>query len=454
MRSLAFKLTLAFLLVGLTGAVIIAVVVRQQTSSAFERFIRENAQSGLAADLKQYYQTTGSWDGVVELIRREAQPPGPAGGEWRGNHREWLRFTLVGEDGRIVYSAQPNLIGRDVSGRDLDQAIPLEVDGETAGWLLYFPFPESGRPNTPEENFIAYVNRAILISAAGASVLALVVGGLLAFSMTRSLREMTEATHAIAQGKLGSQVVVRSHDELGELAASFNQMSQDLSRATHARRQMTADIAHDLRTPLSVISGYTEALSEGKLPGTPEIYTVLYQETQHLSRLIDDLRTLSLADAGELPLTPQPIDPQILLERAVVRHAVTAQQHQVTLRLEPGAGLPQVAVDPERIAQVLDNLVSNALRHTPEGGEIRLSAAAAGGSVLLRVQDTGSGIAAEDIPHIFDRFYRGDKARSQNGESGLGLAIARSIVAAHGGTIAVDSQLDQGTTFTISLPTG
>ncbi len=228
-------------------------------------------------------------------------------------------------------------------------------------------------------------------------------------------------------------------------------MSLDLEQATSARRQMTADIAHDLRSPLSVISGYAEALSDGKLPGTPEIYHILHQETQHLSHLVEDLRTLSLADAGELTLNRQTIHPATILEREAARHAVTAEQRGLSLRMVVEQNLPSLNVDPERMAQVLDNLIMNAFRYTPHGGEVILAASASGKKVRLQVRDAGSGIAPEDLPHIFDRFYRGDKARLQNGKSGLGLAIAKSIIEAHGGSIAVESSPGQGATFTISL---
>jgi signal transduction histidine kinase len=215
---------------------------------------------------------------------------------------------------------------------------------------------------------------------------------------------------------------------------------------------MTADIAHDLRTPLSIILGYTEALSDGKLPGTPEMYEVMHNEAQHLSHLIDDLRTLSLADAGELKLTRQQIWPQELLERSASAHLAQAQQQNVSLQVKAAADLPTIEVDPDRMAQVLGNLVSNALRYTPEGGRIVLSAESDSQAVYLQVQDNGDGIDPGDLPYIFNRFYRADKSRQQQkGESGLGLAIARSIVEAHGGAISVESGLGKGTTFTITL---
>jgi two-component system sensor histidine kinase BaeS len=202
-----------------------------------------------------------------------------------------------------------------------------------------------------------------------------------------------------------------------------------------------------------VILGYTEALNDGKFVGDPAIYGILHDEAQQLSRLIDDLRMLSLADAGELPLQRQVTPPHDLLERTAAAHRVKAEEKGIRLTVAAAADLPRVTVDPERMQQVLGNLVSNALRYTPTGGEIALRGGVKDGKVTLHVQDSGSGIKADDLPYIFERFYRGDRSRNSNtGESGLGLPIAKSLVEMHGGAITVGSQVGQGTTFTILLP--
>jgi len=450
-RSLAFKLTLAFLLVGLSGALMVAAIVRQRTRLAFDQFILDREQEALVGNLIQYYQTNGTWENLEEAFSQFGGGPPPVGDHPSDFRRPWLRFTLVNSDRIIVLDGHPEKIGKTVSQNDLELALALTLNNETIGWLLP-PTSRDQGPTGPEAEFLQNVNSAAVVSAFVAVLLALTLGGLLAFSLTRSLRELTEATVAIARGKLGMQVKVRSKDELGELAVSFNKMSRDLASATQARRQMTADIAHDLRSPLSVIAGYAEALNDGKLPGTPETYTILHQETRHLSRLVEDLRTLSLADAGELSLNRMPTQAAGLLEQAALRHAMAAEQAGIILHVESSPEEVSLSVDPERLAQVLDNLILNAFRYTPEGGQIILSSVPANESVQLKVSDTGNGIAAEDLPHIFDRFYRGDKSRQQNGESGLGLAIARSIVEAHGGSISVESRVGTGTSFTITLP--
>ncbi len=340
------------------------------------------------------------------------------------------------------------------TSRDLRQGIPLTVNGEDVGWLLFNPaLLDRWEANTPEGLFLAGVNRVIFLSALIAGGIALLLGGVLAFSMTRSLRELTAATSVLAGGNLGHQVKVRSKDEIGELAESFNQMSAELAQSNELRRKMTADIAHDLRTPVSVILGYTEALSDEKLQASPEIYDVMHTEARHLTRLIEDLKVLSSADAGELPLVFQTISPGSLLSRTADAHRVRAEEKDIRLEVNAAENLPDIEVDVERMAQVLGNLMSNALRYTPEGGKVELSAGTVSGQVRLDVTDTGPGIAAEDLPNIFARSFRGDQARQQDsGETGLGLAIARSLVEAQGGTISVKSEEGTGTRFTILLP--
>lgn len=454
MRSLTFKLTLAFLFVGLIGAALVAIFVRQRTRNEFDRLILDQNQQALVSSLTNYYQIHSSWVGVESIFSRPVQgvpvPNRDPGGRWDARY---ALFTITDANGTIIFSGRRENIGQKVPPSELKLGAPLKVNDQTVGWLLFTPALDRLNPTAPEARFLNNVTQATIFSAVGAVLIALILGGILAFTMTRSLRELTAATQQLAKGKLGQKVKVRSRDELGALADSFNQMSAELERSNELRRQMTADIAHDLRTPLSVIMGYTEALSDGKLKGSAEMYAVMHTEAQHLSHLIDDLKTLSLADAGELPLTRQPVSPVDLLMRTAAAHRVKAEKQEIAIQVDSAPDLPDVDVDMERMAQVMGNLVDNALRYTPPGGKILLTAAALENQVQVRVVDSGHGIAAENLPYLFERSFRADKARvQQDGETGLGLAIAKSLVEAHGGRISVESQPEQGTTFTISLP--
>jgi two-component system, OmpR family, sensor histidine kinase BaeS len=279
------------------------------------------------------------------------------------------------------------------------------------------------------------------------------LGIVLARALTQPIRALTTAIRAVAAGDLKQNVEVRSKDELGELAAAFNQMSAELDRLLKARRQMTADIAHDLRNPLTVIGGYIESIHDGVLKPTPERLDAIQAEVQHLERLVEDLRTLSQADAGELILNREPVSMPALLEGATQSYRPLADKQGIQLHIEAEDGLPEVQADPNRLARVLGNLISNSLRYTPTGGEITLKAAMQGTQhVRLSVSDNGKGIQPEALPYVFDRLYRADPARSHSEESGLGLAIARSIVEAHGGTISAESVPGKGTSMTIVLP--
>ncbi|MEZ4837238.1 MAG: HAMP domain-containing sensor histidine kinase [Caldilineaceae bacterium] len=393
--------------------------------------------------LETHYENKGSWDDLGTVAVRGRRP----------NEFYPAPVTVLDVNRVVVYS-RDYTVGEPLPAQERHKGVAVEVNDETVGWVLLNRIEVPGIPdNSPEAAFLVSMRWSILIGSAVALVVALIVGIFLARTLTRPLSELTAATRALAQGALGQQVPVRSNDELGELATSFNHMSADLAASVRQRRQMTADIAHDLRTPLSVILGYTEALSDGKIPGSPEIFQVVHGEAQHLQRLIEDLRLLSLADAGELSLNRQTLTPYSVLERSVIAHAVRALDKSIDLRLDAPSDLPELSADPERLAQVFGNLVSNAIRHTPHNGQIVLSATHAADEVQLHVTDTGAGIAAEDLPFIFDRFYRADSSRTQmTGESGLGLAIARSLVEAHGGRISVDSTVGVGTTFTVALP--
>ena len=446
-HSLAVKLTLSFLLIGVVGAILVALLTGLRTRFEFDRFLSSRDQEAISQTLTSYYTNHTNWLGVEESL---ADDPRTAFYS--------RRITLLDANHTVVLGGRSYHEGDSISDAESVGGQPISVGGRIVGYVLVPQVERFVRSTTenhplPEMAFLERVAWAAAVSAGVAALIALVLGSLLARTLTRPVRELTAATQAMAAGKLDQQVRVRSRDEIGQLAASFNRMTSDLAQASQARRQMTADLAHDLRTPLTILRGYTEGLKDGRIQGNATLYGVMHREVEHLRHLVDDLRILSLADAGELPLNRRAIDPSALIERAGLAYIVQAEQSGLAVNVTSVCDLPSILVDTDRLTQVLNNLVSNALRHTTHGA-ISLSVSKQDSHILLQVSDTGSGIAPEDLPHIFDRFYRADKARQRDdsGASGLGLAIAKAIIDAHGGTISVESTLGQGTTFTISLP--
>jgi len=440
--KLTHKLTLAFLLLSLIVIGLAVTLIWGLINYQFNQYLEVQRQNDFAVAAKNYYLEYRTWDGVDTYLREQQllppldevnPPPQP--------------FVLVDINRKVIIASAPYVVGEKVKQGTLDKGIPIESGGEVFGTVI-----STGQPlvrNPIDQKYVDQINRGFWLAGIVGMLVALVFGLLLARSLTRPVRDLTTATRSMAQGQLEQQVPVRSGDELGELARAFNQMSADLARANRSRKQMTADIAHDLRNPLTVLSGYLESLQDGKLKPTPERFAVMQAEVTHLQRLVEDLRTLSLADAGELKLHLEPTSIPELLARVAEAYRHQAEQQQIKLKVEIEPNLPEINLDPARMEQVLGNLVSNALRYTAVDGEIRLEAKQLNGSLSVNVIDNGSGIPADILPHIFERSYRGDESRSGN-ESGLGLAIAKSIVELHGGSIKVESD-GNGSEFFITF---
>jgi signal transduction histidine kinase len=460
-RSITAKLILAFLAVSVVVVALASSITYVLTVRDFKQLVFNQTRDKFVADVGLYYQMNGSWEGIQQYISLRdsfpqpggpgpgpSQPPaGPGSGQ---NQPAAITFLLADANGKVLVPAGQYPTGAQVPAASLAQGTAVEVSRKQVGTVLVIgtPPPLGGL----ELQYLNRSNQALLYAALGAALLALGLGTILARTLTHPLRDLTRAIHAMAKGELKQHVSVKSKDELGELAAAFNQMSSDLDRLNLSRRQMTADIAHDLRSPLTVIGGYVESMRDGVLKPTPERLDTIHAEVDHLQRLVEDLRTLSQADAGVLTLNRVALTPLALLERMANSYEQLAAQKSVTLEVQARADLPEVALDPDRMAQVFGNLISNSLRYTPAGGHIRLAAGQEKEQMAFSVEDDGQGIAAEALPFIFDRFYRANPARSQTSESGLGLAIARSIVEAHGGSISAESEEGKGTKIRMVCP--
>ncbi len=285
---------------------------------------------------------------------------------------------------------------------------------------------------------------------------------LLSFGMVRStfrryLRPMQQifgAIDSIAEGNLSVRVQESSSPQFRELTRRFNRMVSELERSDQQRRNLTADVAHELRTPLHIIQGNLEGIIDGVYQPTPEHINNTIDETKLLARLVDDLQTLSLAEAGQLPLHPTRFRLADLMDDLTSSFSSEAASLGIDLKTRTSDPSQEITADYDRLNQVLSNLISNAIRHTTERGTISIETEAAAGRVRIVVRDNGQGIREEDIPFIFDRFWRGDVSRTERTHSGLGLAIAKQLIHAHSGTISAESQLGKGTTFTLDLPVG
>jgi len=464
LKSLYWKLTLAFMLVAITTAALLAIFIRLNSVDRLTQLIIDQRRSDFEEALTQYYTDKGSWEGIAaEWANLQFQPgnkandpgvpdgPPPGGGGPFSGERRRL-FGLADAQGNLIIPLENNqAVGSKAADDLLKAGVQINVDGKMVGTILTARRLPGFNPE--ERLFLERTNQALSLAILGALIVALLVGVLLARTLTGPLQALTRAAQNIAQGKLDQQVQVKSKDEIGQLASAFNRMSQEVARVNQLRRQMTADIAHDLRTPLTVIAGYVESMRDGVLQPTTQRLSLIYSEIERLQRLVGDLRMLTQADAGELSLHAQRISPHTLLERAVALFQHQAERQKIRLAVKAGENLPEILVDEARMMQVMDNLLSNAFRYTPEGGEIQLSAEAADGKVRFSVRDTGPGIAAQELPYIFDRFHRSDKSRhTENGESGLGLAIVKALVESHQGSVWAESQEEAGTAIYFEVP--
>lgn len=490
MRSLWLRLMGAFALVILVGTGLVVFLAGRATTGQFELYVTQTGQqwaARLAPQLADYYTHSGSWEGVDAVLRNSwaagAAAPGMARHGWMGGMDEgmmsWMgqwsehgpqgrqpesemmmnenMWTMVGNrliladaKGVVVADTAQSLVGTPLSTDDIGRGMPITAGEQRVGTLIVTPFDA---PTTPAGDFLSAVNRSVLWAGLAAGGVALVLGSVLFFQIVRPLRSLSTAAQGIARGDLSRRARVSGQDEVSQVALTFNHMAEALQRYAAERQNMVADVAHELRTPLSVIQSNLEAMLDGVLPASPEELTSLHQETLRLNRLISDLRTLSLAEAGQLRLETQTVDPGALVRQVGERLRLRAEDKNINLETDVASGLPEIKADPERLTQVITNLVDNALRYTPAGSQVSVAAHPTPGGVELVVSDTGSGIPPEELPHVFDRFWRAEKSRNRaTGGSGLGLSIVKQLVEAHGGQVQVESEVNVGTQFRIYLP--
>ena len=446
MNRLWVRLALGFLVVTWAVLGVVALVVYSSVQSSFRQYVNERDAAlfgqPLIDDLINYYRTTGAWDGVQAIL---GQP-----GRGRGVGGRGPQTYVATPDGTIVAATDTTWVGQSFEAIGPSRTTSLLMDGKQIG-ILGQQTPGYQALDQAEHQFTTQVNQGLIYAGVVTTLLALALGLLLALSLTRPLRRLAERLALWTPATVGEQVPVEGSAEVRQLAGEFNAMSLRLADAERTRQHMAADVAHELRTPVTVLRGHLEAMMDGVYPLDQEHVAVAYEQTLHLSRLVEDLRLLTQAEAGRLPLKLEQMDPRDFVTQSLSRFEPLAQDVGIALSGASAADLPAIQADRARLLQVFDNLLTNALRHTPEDGQIRLDAMRAGNRVRFVVANTGE-IDAETATHLFDRFWRADDARSRDaGGSGLGLAITRQIVLIHGGEIHVESGGGE-TRFVIDLP--
>ena len=438
--KLTTKLILAFLVVSLLSTGLIVLFTRVSTNSEFNKFVSDRYKAELASQLANYYQEKQTWEGVEKMFVR---------GHFNPDQDRPLFFSIAGVNGNILVAGVDHDKGEKIGADVLDAGAKIQVNEKTVGILLLNTPPDR---NPLEEQFLRRLKESSLLSAIGTIILAFILGAILSRTITRPIRELTKATREIANGKFDQKVTVRSRDEIGELAESFNKMNDDLARSFNLRKQMTADIAHELRTPLSLIIGHAEAVHDGVLPASPENFEIIREEAERLEKMVNDLRTLSLADAGELSVEFQLADVNKLLGDIQSHYLTPFANKRVTLDLENASEILQANLDPLRFSQALTNILDNALHYAPEEGRVVMSAKQIGDEIEISIADNGEGVTPEEAVHIFDHFYRADESRARDdGGSGLGLAITKSIIEMHKGKIWAESEKGKGLKMVIRL---
>jgi signal transduction histidine kinase len=459
--SLAWKVTLALGSVVLAAMLAVSVLANQAAARELRGFLFRGTPTDsvqMAAALADYYGAQGSWEGVHALLNepspwgRMMRAMGLRGGPANVRMMDMMdrttaRIVLSDPEGRVIAGGLPR--GQIVPRANLAASTPIQVDDRVVGYLMVAEPSQSSLAET----LIGRVNRGTWLVAGLTGLAALIAGGMLVAGLLGPVRELTAASRALAGGDLSRRVPVRSQDEVGELSAAFNQMADELQRAEQVRRDMTADIAHELRNPLAVLQANVEALADGVYPATADNFASVLDQTRLLNRLVEDLRTLAMADAGQLQFDPVPTQLLALAQRVVDSHQQGAEEAGVSLRV---AGSPvAAAVDPMRVEQILGNLLANGIRHTGKGREVsvRVGRGDSGDRAEVTVTDQGEGIPEGDLERIFERFYRTDRSRTRaEGGTGLGLAIARQLVVLQGGEIHAANRPQGGAEFTVAFP--
>lgn len=452
MRIRLFLSYLLIITLSLTG---VALLVREGAQNEIQTFLGRGGLIGaesLIEDLESWYASSDSWEGVERIMPSESgHGSGQEAGAPQTGYRKLATLRLVDKDQILIYDPiSPGSVGQVI--QDVEQhGMPLIVDEETAGYLL----PQENEQQESaqfEERFIARINRASVYAAAISGAASIILALLLAYFVLRPINVIIGATERLAKGDLSYRVDIKKPKEFAQLGENFNQMAKALEQADRRRKDLSADIAHELRTPLAIQRAHLEALIDGILPTNEENITTVLEQNQLLHELVEDLRVITLTDAGELILDLRTVDLRDIAKNTIERFRAQAQEKNIKIAVDFGE-CPPIQADFKRIQQILHNLLQNGIRYTPQDGTLTLRLTCRDGFNILTIHDSGPGISENALPYIFDRFYRAETSRcKQEGGTGLGLAIARNLAEAHGGSLSADNHPQGGAIFTLKLP--
>ncbi|NYE57698.1 HAMP domain-containing sensor histidine kinase [Carboxydothermus ferrireducens] len=444
--KITVKITAALLIVAVLSVLVTSFFAVKEISDSFDFYVKQNMNARAKMILSYIGELyfAGGWEAVQAGLqmshgRRSGGPGGP----------RQERIIITAPDGTVVVDNNWEYLGQKEKDLPLKNGQEIYLNGQKIGTLYYQPFTIYG---LLEESFISSVKRANFFGGLLAVAVALVLGFFLSQRLLAPLKTLIAVVGKFSSKNLHLRAPETSNDEIGELARAFNRMAEALERNEKLRRQMIADIAHELRTPLSILQGNFELLLEKVIEADEETLHSLAEEVKRLSRLVEELRELSLAEAGELKILPVEVEVNQFFSEVAAPFTSLAEAKSISFETTLPAKGERYSFDPDRMKQVVYNLLTNAFQYTGEGGKVKLEVKLLDGKLLIEVTDTGPGIPPEDLPYIFERFYRGEKSRSRaTGGSGLGLAIAKSLVEAHGGKIWVESTEGQGTTFKVVI---
>jgi signal transduction histidine kinase len=441
-HSLRAQLIAVFIVVILVSISVIYLFATRGIEDEINNFEENTQQIELARMeplLSRYHIQMGGWEDIQPLVENIGTLYGK-------------QIVLTNGDGTVVADSQGELSGSQFQSNWPSRTLSAQDSNDAIGIIYVSPEPSIGLALA---NRLAESTRLVLLwGGLLATAIALVLVFVLSRRVSAPVRALTLAARRLGHRDFSQRISLQARGELGELTQAFNSMASDLERAERLRQNIVADTAHELRTPLSNIRGYMEAIRDGVMKPDAATILSLDEEVNLLSRLVDDLQELALADAGELRLVCQAEDIGKLINQAVAAEQRKAMAKGVSLAVQLPESLPPVRVDAQRISQVMRDILENAVEHTTEGDSIVVSARPQGSWVEINVADNGEGISAEHLPNIFERFYRVDKSRTRaTGGSGLGLTIVKYLVEAHGGKIEARSQPGKGSRFIFTVPT-